>query len=57
MCSFVIKTSVQDLLHRLTSGVEFRQICNTSYAKKRRSVIEPLEKQQQEFVMFQKFNC
>lgn len=50
----VIKTSVQDLLHRLTSGVEFRQICNTSDRKKRRTrtVIEPLEKQQQEFVMF-----
>lgn len=51
-----IKTSVPDLLHRLTSGVEFRQICNTvrHTGKTRRFVIEPLEKQQQEFLMFYK---
>lgn len=38
-----IKTSVPDLLHRLTSGVEFRQICNTvrHTGKTRRFVIEP----------------
>lgn len=43
MLPFTKITSVPDLLHRLTSGVEFRQICNTvrHTGKTRRFVIEP----------------